>query len=130
MCILHNIFNNIVYLSKESCTVPEGVSAVLIIMHTHRDSNIWPNPLKFDPDRFLPEEVAKRHPYSYLPFSGGPRNCIGNLNYIFINNIHFYSIYKEYRTRNIYTNIYVCTPTKNTQLNLKLHAILIAAQVD
>ncbi|KAK9874350.1 hypothetical protein WA026_002700 [Henosepilachna vigintioctopunctata] len=57
--------------------IPAGCSLVLGLIRVHRDPRIWKDPLKFNPDRFLPEEVAKRHPYSYLPFSGGPRNCIG-----------------------------------------------------
>lgn len=57
--------------------LPAGSSSVLVIIHTHRNPLYWPNPLKFDPDRFLPEEVAKRHPFAYLPFTGGPRICIG-----------------------------------------------------
>ncbi|KAK3914632.1 Cytochrome P450 4C1 [Frankliniella fusca] len=57
--------------------LPAGSSIVLAPFYTHRDPKHWDEPLRFDPDRFLPERSAGRHPYSYLPFSAGPRNCIG-----------------------------------------------------
>ncbi|KAF5272199.1 hypothetical protein FQA39_LY01281 [Lamprigera yunnana] len=57
--------------------LPSGVSAAICIIGIHRDPETWPDPLKFDPTRFDAEEVAKRHPYSFIPFSAGPRNCIG-----------------------------------------------------
>ncbi|XP_039312577.1 cytochrome P450 4C1 isoform X1 [Solenopsis invicta] len=61
----------------QSYLVPSGTILHLNIIDIHRDSNFWPNPDVFDPDRFLPDKIQKRHPYSYLPFSAGPRNCIG-----------------------------------------------------
>ncbi|XP_033229026.1 cytochrome P450 4C1-like [Belonocnema kinseyi] len=59
--------------------LPKGCTAFLATARVHRDEKYWPDPLKFDPDRFLHEEVAKRDAYCFLPFSGGPRNCLGHL---------------------------------------------------
>lgn len=57
--------------------LPGGSSVVIGILKLHRNEKHWPKALKFDPDRFLPDQVAKRHPYCFVPFSAGPRNCIG-----------------------------------------------------
>ncbi len=45
---------------------------------THRHPAYWPEPDRFQPDRFLPEAMNDRPKYAYFPFGGGPRACIGN----------------------------------------------------
>jgi cytochrome P450 len=57
--------------------IPAGTRVLYSIYLTHRDKREWPDPDRFDPDRFLPEKIRGLSPYSYLPFGGGPRNCMG-----------------------------------------------------
>ncbi|KAL0901436.1 hypothetical protein ABMA27_006694 [Loxostege sticticalis] len=61
----------------DNYTVDEGTICVILIYDMQRREDLFKDPLKFDPERFSPENNFKRHPYSYIPFSAGPRNCIG-----------------------------------------------------
>ena len=57
--------------------IPAGSRVLFSIYLTQRDPNYWPNPTQFDPTRFTAEENRARPHYIYVPFGGGPRNCIG-----------------------------------------------------
>jgi cytochrome P450 len=57
--------------------IPAKTMVAVVPWTLHRHPSHWPNPEGFDPDRFLPEAVAARPRYTYLPFGGGPRQCIG-----------------------------------------------------
>jgi len=58
-------------------TIPVDAVVDVPVWSIHRDPKYWPDPETFDPLRHLPEEKAKRHPMTFLPFGTGPRNCIG-----------------------------------------------------
>lgn len=55
--------------------IPKGSSILINIQAVHLDAKYWPEPMKFDPDRFLGKQEIK--PYTFLPFIAGPRNCLG-----------------------------------------------------
>lgn len=57
--------------------IPAGARVLYSIYLTHRDPRYWPDPDRFDPERFAPESSKARAPYTYVPFGGGPRICIG-----------------------------------------------------
>ncbi|XP_011706504.1 PREDICTED: cytochrome P450 4g15-like, partial [Wasmannia auropunctata] len=57
--------------------LPKNTNVILAFMRMYRNEKYWPNPLKFDPDRFLPERIKDYHSYYYIPFNDGPRTCIG-----------------------------------------------------
>jgi cytochrome P450 family 4 len=64
-------------LVSTNLTVPAGTTVIIGTVRIHRRPDIYHNPDKFDPDNFLPERTQNRHYYSYIPFSAGPRSCVG-----------------------------------------------------
>lgn len=57
--------------------IPTGCSVLISPYATHRLPHHFPDPEAFKPERFDAENSEKRHPYAHIPFSAGPRNCIG-----------------------------------------------------
>jgi cytochrome P450 family 6 len=55
----------------------KGIQTVIPVLGLHHDPKYYPDPERFNPERFSEEEKAKRHHYVYLPFGEGPRICIG-----------------------------------------------------
>ncbi|XP_065352450.1 cytochrome P450 9e2-like [Cloeon dipterum] len=54
-----------------------GTTMTVPIYAIHHDPKYWPNPGKFDPERFTDENKKSRLPYTFFPFGEGPRICIG-----------------------------------------------------
>lgn len=57
--------------------IPKGAMVVCYLYGTQHHPDWWSDPEKFDPDRFSPGQVKDHEPFSYSPFGGGPRMCIG-----------------------------------------------------
>ncbi|XP_013393506.1 phylloquinone omega-hydroxylase CYP4F2 isoform X2 [Lingula anatina] len=58
-------------------TLPRGLLLDLHLYTLHHNPTIWDNDMEYRPERFSPENIEKMDPFAYLPFSAGPRNCIG-----------------------------------------------------
>ncbi|XP_061378697.1 cytochrome P450 4g15 [Danaus plexippus] len=75
--IIARHLNQDITLPSSGKKVPAGTTVVIGTYKLHRSESIYPNPDKFDPDNFLPERSANRHYYAFVPFSAGPRSCVG-----------------------------------------------------
>ncbi|KAK7595043.1 hypothetical protein V9T40_001476 [Parthenolecanium corni] len=84
-------------------TIQENSNVIIPILMVHRNPNIYPNPMQWNPDNFAPEKVERRHKYSFLAFSGGARGCIGGKYAILAIKVSLMKILKNYRLETDYT---------------------------
>jgi cytochrome P450 len=79
------LFPSVPYITREHAedivvrghVIPANTEILLFIYGQHRNPDDFPEPYRFDPDRWTDSNSFKRHPYAYVPFSAGSRNCLG-----------------------------------------------------
>lgn len=71
------IVENDYRLENTDVVIEKGVQVFVPTLGIHHDPDIYPDPEKFDPERFSSEAICSRHPCAFLGFGAGPRNCIG-----------------------------------------------------
>ena len=79
--------------------VPAGTEVYISPYFIQRNPGLWENPDRFNPDRFGPDHLPDRQPPSMLPFSAGPRNCIGEAFARIEMQIHLIAIARQLRLR-------------------------------
>lgn len=79
--------------------VPAGTEIYISPYLIQRNPDHWPAPQLFDPDRFAPVLAARRHPMAMLPFSAGPRNCVGESLARLEMEIHLATVARDIRLR-------------------------------
>lgn len=91
--------------------------SILIISNIcQQRKDIWgEHANEFNPDNFLPEKVQSRHPFAFLPFSGGARNCIGHQYAMFSMKVMLATLLRKYK---------FSTELKWTDLELKIEITL------
>jgi len=70
-------------------TIPAGSNIFISPYYLHRHPDFWSDAEVYDPQRFTTEAEKQRHKTAYIPFSAGPRRCIGDFFAIVEMQIHF-----------------------------------------
>ena len=64
-------------VTMDGHVIPARTRVILDILGLHQNPHVWEDPTEYKPERFCPDKMVKMDPYQYIPFSAGPRNCIG-----------------------------------------------------
>ena len=82
-------------------TIYKNTELFVNIMMLHRNNSYWKEATKFDPYRFTQENMNERHPFCYVPFSAGPRNCIGQRFALLEANIYLFFVLKNFSLKSV-----------------------------
>lgn len=77
--MLDRLCSNNVSFPEFGLTLKKGDIVFIPVYGLHYDPDYFPDPYKFDPERFSDENKHNIKPNTYLPFGEGPRKCIGNV---------------------------------------------------
>lgn len=75
--VLHRQCTNDCFIEEANLKVQKGQKFLISPLALHYDPEYFPEPEKFDPDRFSEENKRNMKPYSFLPYGEGPKYCIG-----------------------------------------------------
>jgi cytochrome P450 family 6 len=78
-------------------TIPKGTTVHIPAYAFHHDEEYFPEPHRFDPERFSQTEIEKRHPMACQPFSVGPRHCIGKRFSLIVIKLGIATILQKYK---------------------------------
>jgi cytochrome P450 len=81
--------------------IPAGTTVGINPALVHTDPALWPDPHRFDPTRFTPDQVARRHKYAWVPFGGGAHMCLG---------LHFATMQTRILAHHILTRFAIAAP--------------------
>nr|XP_024219881.1 cytochrome P450 6j1-like [Halyomorpha halys] len=105
------------YTTPAGHKIKKGDNIIIPIWSLQRDSKYFPDPKKFDPERFSPKNKDKIKPFTYMPFGDGPRNCIGSRFGLLQTKVGIITILKNYEVHK----------TEETQIPLKFRGSTVIA---
>ncbi|XP_044261565.1 cytochrome P450 6a2-like [Tribolium madens] len=107
-------------IPDEDIVIDKGTTVMIPILGIHYDKDYYPNPEKFDPERFTEENKNARHHYAHIPFGEGPRICIGMRFGLMQSKVGLTSLLKNYKF----------TVSKKTKepLKMQVQSFILAAE--
>ncbi|EEC17512.1 cytochrome P-450, putative, partial [Ixodes scapularis] len=102
---LERTFNKDYVIGNTDIKVPKDCVITVPIYAMHHDSDFYPNPESFMPERFLEGNASEINPYTYFPFGYGPRNCVAQtfglqvIKTILLHAVHEIQFVKTQRTK-------------------------------
>ena len=103
-------------------TIPKESPIIIPVYNVQRDSSIFPDPERFDPDRFSPLAKQSRNPCAFMPFGHGPHSCIGMRFALMQMKLVLAHILKKYRLE--------VAPDTQIPPDVRIKATLACAQVN